>query len=204
MQRAQRFALCTLVLATTSVSRADDDTVQPALSPAQQITAAVAAAPQDRQAEATVLGWQDDGGVVVLRQGTNDLICLSDRPGDGRFQAVCYHRSLEPFMARGRALRADGVEDTLTPRHEEVDSGRLEMPRSPTVLYNMNGPVDAFDPKSGKVEGATWLWVIYTPYATPESTGLPLSEQAPGGPWIMRPGTASAHIMIVQPRTTED
>ena len=200
MRLPTNLAVCALAFALATVSFADSHTAQQTLSPAEQIAAAVAAAPEDRQADARVLGWQPDGGVTVLREGTNDLVCLSDRPGDGRFQAVCYHRSLEPFMARGRELRAAGIEDTLTPRHEEVDAGQLEMPRTPTVLYNLNGRVDAFNPETGTVEGATWLWVIYTPYATPDSTGLPLSEQAPGGPWIMRPGTASSHIMIVQPR----
>ena len=48
--------------------------------------------------------------------------------------------------------------------------------------------------------GGHWVWSVYTPYATEESTGLPASPQAPGAPWIMRPGTASSHIMVVQPR----
>lgn len=200
MKLLTRYTICVLALTTATVSVAQDEASPQTLSPAQQIAAAVAAAPEDRQEGARVLGWKSDGSVTILREGTNDLVCLSDRPEDGRFQAVCYHQSLEPFMARGRELRAQGVEDTLTLRHDEVDSGKLEMPRTPTVLYNMNGPVDAFNPETGTVEGASWLWVIYTPYATAESTGLPLTEQAPGGPWIMRPGTASAHVMIVQPR----
>lgn len=202
MKQLCRLASMATVL-VAAASFASDDTAPQTLSPEQQIAAAVAAAPEDRRAEAKVLGWQADGSVTLLREGSNELVCLSDRPGDGRFQAVCYHESLEPFMARGRELRAAGVEDTLTPRHEEVDNGRLEMPRTPTALYNMNGPVDAFKPETGTVEGASWIWVVYTPYATPETTGLPLTEQAPGGPWIMRPGTASAHIMIVQPRPQE-
>jgi hypothetical protein len=204
MKLLTRYTICVLALTAATVSDAQDDASLQILSPAQQIAAAVAAAPEDRQEGAKVLGWNSDGSVTILREGTNDLVCLSDRPGDGRFQAVCYHQSLEPFMARGRELRAQGVEDTLTPRHEEVDTGRLDMPRSPTVLYNLNGPADAFNPDNGTVEGVSWLWVLYTPYATPESTGLPLTEQAPGAPWIMRPGTASAHVMIVQPRETSD
>lgn len=195
---------CTmLALAVTlgaMTSAADDETPLQVLSPEQQIAATVAAAPEDRRAEARVLGYSPEGELTLLREGSNDLVCLADQPGDERFQAVCYHESLEPFMARGRELRADGVEDTLTPRHEEVDAGRLDMPRSPTVLYNLNGPADAFNAETGAVEGASWLWVLYTPYATAESTGLPLTEQAPGGPWIMRPGTPSSHIMIVQPK----
>ena len=197
--------LATLTPILGAIAAAAEDTKAPEVpAPAHQIAAAVAAAPEDRQARAQVLGYAPDGELTVLREGSNDLICVADRPGDGRFQAVCYHKSLDPFVARGRELRAAGVEDTLMPRHEEVDSGRLEMPQTPTILYNLNGPPDAYNAATGKVEGASWLWVVYTPYATAESTGLPTAEQAPGGPWIMRPGTASAHIMIVQPRSSGD
>jgi hypothetical protein len=41
--------------------------------------------------------------------------------------------------------------------------------------------------------------VIYIPYATAESTGLPAKPGSPGMPWIMNPGTARAHIMIDPP-----
>jgi hypothetical protein len=194
--------LLALAVITGSVAGAADESPSPAVpSPEHQIAAAVAAAPEDRRADARVLGYAPDGELTILREGSNDLICVADQPGDGRFQAVCYHESLEPFIARGRELRAAGVEDTLERRHQEVDAGRLEMPRTPTLLYNLNGPPDAYNPETGSVERASWLWVIYTPYATPESTGLPTTEQAPGGPWIMRSGTASSHIMIVQPKS---
>ena len=53
---------------------------------------------------------------------------------------------------------------------------------------------------TGEVTGGFWVWSIYTPYATETSTGLPTTPQVSGAPWIMRPGTASSHIMVVQPR----
>jgi len=187
-----------MAIALASASRADENAVPTGEA---RIAGAVAAAPEDRRAEARVIGFAADGTLEVLREGSNEIICLADTPGDERFQAVCYHKSLEPFMARGRQLRAAGVEDTLAVRHQEADAGTLQMPEQPVALYNLNGGADVFDPETGAVEGASWLWVVYTPYATTESTGLPTTEQAPGGPWIMRPGTASAHIMIVQPKS---
>ena len=56
----------------------------------------------------------------------------------------------------------------------------------------------SYDPETGKAEGAKRTYVIYTPYATVESTGLPSSPVPgqPSAPWIMRMGTASSHIMI--------
>ena len=170
--------------------------------PGAQIAGALAAAPEDRREGAAVLGYAPDGGLVTLREGSNEIVCLADRPGDDRFHVACYHRSLEPYMQRGRELRAAGVEsaESFRIRHEEADSGRLEMPEEPAALYNLGGPASIFDPATGEVTGGSWVWVVYTPWATEESTGLPTTPLAPGAPWIMRPGTASSHIMIVPPR----
>ena len=44
-----------------------------------------------------------------MREGKNDLICLADNPNDDAFSVACYHKDLEPFMARGRELLAAGV-----------------------------------------------------------------------------------------------
>ena len=168
----------------------------------QQIASAVSAAPEDRREAATVMGYSSEGDLMVLREGTNELICLTDKPGDDKFRAACYHQSLEPYMKRGRELRATGIEgaDNLQARHDEADAGKLEMPSAPAALYNLGGSIDIFHPETGEVSGGNWVWSVYTPYATEESTGLPTTPQAPGAPWIMRPGTASSHIMVVQPR----
>ncbi|MCH7666134.1 MAG: hypothetical protein IH936_09450 [Acidobacteria bacterium] len=168
----------------------------------QQIASAVSAAPEDRREQATVLGYDGDGALVELRHGSNEIICIADNPKDERFQVACYHESLEPFMVRGRELRAQGLGSTenMSARHAEADEGRLELPKSPAALYNLGGPLDIYDPETGAVNGGYWVWSIYTPYATEISSGLPTTPQAPGAPWIMRPGTASSHIMIVQPR----
>ena len=168
----------------------------------QQIAGAIQAAPEDRREGATVMGYSANGELQVLRQGTNEIVCIADRPGDDKFRVACYHESLEAYMIRGRELREEGVEgaENLDIRHQEADDGKLEMPSDPAALYNLGGPAEIFDPKTGEVTGGNWVWSIYTPYATETSTGLPTGPQAPGGPWIMRPGTASSHIMVVQPR----
>jgi hypothetical protein len=167
-----------------------------------QISGAVSAAPEDRRDGATVMGYSGGRDLTVLREGSNELICLADKPGDDRFHATCYHESLESYMARGRELKAEGKEgpETLEIRHQEADAGKLEMPSTPATIYNLGGPSGIFDPETGEVSGGNWVWAVYIPYATEESTGLPTTPQAPGAPWIMRPGTASSHIMVVQPR----
>jgi hypothetical protein len=74
-----------------------------------QIAGAVQAAPADRRAGATVLGWDAAGKVVTLRTGTNDQVCMADDPKVEGFNVACYHKDLEPFMARGRELAALGT-----------------------------------------------------------------------------------------------
>jgi len=165
--------------------------------PADQIASAILAAPKERRSEATVLGYNGRGEVVTLRKGSNNLICLADDPTDKAFSVACYHKDLEPFMARGRELAATykGKE-----RHEvrwkEVDEGKLKMPREARMLYVLSGK--GYDAAKGEVTDSYLRWVVYSPYATPESTGL---STTPGvAPWLMYPGTAGAHIMISPPK----
>lgn len=165
----------------------------------EQIAAALNAAPVEQRAGATVLGYDARGRIVTLREGTNELVCLSDDPGDDRFNVACYHQSLEPYMARGRQLSARGV--TGSERNEirwrEAEEGSLPMPEDPATLYVLSD--GAFSPATGVVEGGRLRWVIYVPYATRETSGL-RTDPAPGSPWLMFPGTPGAHIMISPPR----
>jgi hypothetical protein len=69
-------------------------------------------------------------------------------------------------------------------------------PREPRTLYVLAGT--SFDPASGKVTDPYLRWVIYVPFATPQSTGLS-TQASDGAPWLMSPGTAGAHIMISPP-----
>jgi hypothetical protein len=167
--------------------------------PSEQIAATLLAAPEKRREGAEVLGYNAEGKLVTLRKGSNDLICLADAPANESFSAACYHRDLEPFMARGRELEAQGVtgKERHAMRWKEVDEGRLFMPRDARTLYVLTGK--RYDAASGKVEGSYLRWVIYSPYATPETTGL-TTEPAPNAPWLMYSGTAGAHIMINPPK----
>ena len=163
-----------------------------------QIKTAVLAAPKAQQDAATVLGYDAGGAVVSLRAGTNHLICLADDPKQDGFSVACYHKDLEPFMARGRELAAQGkkaVEITKI-REDEVKSGKLHMPDR-GVLNVTTGKRDA---ATGEVTDLYTRYVVYIPYATPETTGIPLAPATPGGPWIMDAGTHRAHIMINPPK----
>jgi hypothetical protein len=163
--------------------------------PAQQIAAAVLALPPSLRADATVMGYAADGKLIVLREGRGQMICLANDPKGEEFHIACYHNSMEPFMARGRALRASGVtgDQVDTVRFREVRDGKLLMPRSPAILYQLFG--GTYDPVKKEVAGAKALYVVYIPFATTASTGL---SDKPSGtlPWLMFPGTPKAHIMF--------
>ncbi|WP_017734031.1 hypothetical protein [Nafulsella turpanensis] len=166
-----------------------------------QLKSTVLAAPEDKRAEATVYGFSQEGKLILLRKGSNNMVCLADDPEKEGFSASCYPQSLEPFMKRGRELREQGksYQEVFDTREQEVKSGQLKMPEQPSILYVFSAPAEKYNPASGEVKDGSFRYVVYIPYATAESTGLPLKPEAPGMPWLMDPGTHRAHIMISPP-----
>ena len=162
--------------------------------PDAQIAAAVRAAPPPMRAAATVRGYTSNGTLATLREGDGRLVCLADDPTTERFHASCYHEALAPFMQRGRELRREGrsgaAVDSL--RKAEIEAGTLAYPDRPVALYNLSG--DAYDAAADTVRGAARMRVLYVPYATAESTGLPTTPK--DGPWLMAPGEPWAHLMM--------
>jgi len=190
----QLAAVCCALLAPAlrAQTKAGSVTVPPA---ARQIAAAVTALPEELRSGAAVLGYSPQNKLVTLRAGQNDMICLAQPPADTSFHSACYHKSMEPFMARGRELREQGVKGAQvdTVRFAEVKSGKLKMPTQASMLYQIFG--GKFDPATEKVTGGEWLYVTYMPFATPASSGLS-AKPSQKGPWIMYPGTPKAHIMF--------
>jgi hypothetical protein len=125
------------------------------------------------------------------------MVCLADDPREDRFHVACYHETLEPFMARGRELRAQGLrpEAVDSTRYAEVYAGRIRMPPVAS-LYSLTGPAGSYDAATNQVRGGRPLFVVYIPFATEASTGLSAVPQE-GAPWIMFPGSPRAHIMFV-------
>ncbi len=191
---------CVLLLSAVAL-RAQDATTSPtppSLTVEQQITVAVLPLPNDMRAGATVLGYGADGKLMPLRKGTGDMTCLAPNRSASRFHVACYHNSLEPFMARGRALRTSGVtgDGVDSARFREIKSGTLVMPKTPASLYSLTGDWATLDAAALTTKGARPLFVIYIPFATAQTTGLS-DKPARGTPWLMGAGTPKAHIMFV-------
>ena len=173
---------------------------QAAVPPAaEQIAAAVLPLPAEMRAGAKVLGYRTAGKLEMLRNGSNGMTCLALYVARPNFHVACYHDGLEPFMARGRELREQGItqlERVDSARFAEIASGRLRMP-SHGVLYSLTArDKAAWNPATSTATGAVPLMVMYMPFATGKTTGLSEVPVA-SGPWLMSPGTAKAHVMMV-------
>ena len=162
------------------------------------IATALMAAPAASRENCTVIGYNMEGAFVTLKEGANEFICLADNPKQDGFNAACYHKDLEPFMARGRELKAEGksAAEIFDIREAEAKAGTLDMGKPGSTLHIYYGPDASYDPATGKVAEAIYRYVVYMPFATSESTGLPKRPIEPNHPWIMNPGTHRAHIMI--------
>jgi hypothetical protein len=167
-----------------------------------QIKTALLAAPTEDRDGAMVYGYSDKGDFIVLRKGTNEMVCLADDPATTGFNASCYHKDLDAFMARGRELKKEGKshEDIFKIREDEVKTGKLKMNKNPASLFVLSTADEKYNRTTGELTDAYLRYVIYIPYATAESTGLPIKPDAAGMPWIMDPGTHRAHIMITPPQ----
>lgn len=162
----------------------------------QQIAASVLPLPKDMRADAKVMGYRTRDKLETLRAGKNGMTCLALFVVRPDFHVACYHEGMEPFMARGRELRASGVKgDQIdSVRFAEVKRGELKMPKQ-AALYSLTGKKESWDPATGVVTGARPLAVMYMPFATAATTGLSVVP-VPSGAWMMFPGTAKAHLMI--------
>lgn len=164
----------------------------------QQITTAVMALPDPMRANATVMGWKAQSGKLeVLRPGTNGMICLAQFAVEEDFHVSCYHEGIDPFMARGRQLREQGIRvparvDSI--RYAEVRDGKIKMPGQ-AALYQIFGNKDSWDAATGSLTNTRTVFVIYLPSASAATTGLPTTPQL-NAPWLMNAGTPKAHIMF--------
>ncbi|WP_339715580.1 hypothetical protein [uncultured Kriegella sp.] len=163
-----------------------------------QVKTAVLPAPEGDKEGAMVYGYDASGAMVVLREGTNNLVCVGDDPAKEGVSVACYSKELEPFMKRGRELTAEGknTKEKREIQGAEVAAGKWQMPIVPSMMYVYYGSDEAYDKTTGILGDGQYRYVIYTPFATNASTGLPAKPHEKGMPWLMDPGTFRAHIMI--------
>lgn len=197
-----RTLLLTFILGISASSFAQEKKQAEILPAELQIKIAQLAAPEGFREEAAVLGYNPQGELVELKSGTNGYICLApDYKNPARYAAYCYPESLEPLMARGRELTAEGkAEQKDEIRAAEVEQGKLDMPKEPTILYGYSGSLENLDRQSGEMSDAKRRYVIYVSGAMSGDLGLSNKPNNLGIPWLMDEGTYKAHIMINPPK----
>src|SRR5260221_13505879 len=98
-----------------------------------QIKMALLACPDESKDKAMVYGYSSKGEFIMLRKGENEMVCLADDPNQPGLNVSCYHKSLEPFMARGRELKKEKktFQEIFDIREQEGKTGKLIMPKQP-------------------------------------------------------------------------
>jgi hypothetical protein len=159
----------------------------------QKIAEAVLPLPADLQADATVFTYDPDSGErITLRQGSNQVECTPPDPATE--QTMCYNRRGAAGRDISAKMRAEGrsgqeVQAAMAAARER---GEVPAPQFGEMMYFLR-----HNDRQIKL-----LWVMVTPGATPESIGVSTESQrnnalaGEGRPWLMRPGTPGAHIMI--------
>jgi hypothetical protein len=186
-----------LAVALIPASACAQDNALPAET---QIQLAVQALPEELREGATVQGYAADGAFVTLREGTNEMVCMGPNPTREDFEVSCHHVDLEPFFEMGRELSASGVtgNERTQARWDAFTAGELPIPYG-AINYILTG--EGFDAETATIQAPYLRWVIYTPNATPATTGMTDRPAEPGAPWLMFSGTPGSHIMIVPPQT---
>ena len=102
------------------------------------------------------------GELVVLREGTNNLVCIGDDISKEGISVSCYSKKLEPFMARGRELSAEGKDfnEKREIRGAEVASGKIPMPKEPSMTYIYYGKEENYDKSTGELKDGQFRYVI--------------------------------------------
>lgn len=166
-----------------------------------QIKTALLACPEMYQDGAKVLGYNQQGNLVTLREGSNDMVCLGDDPNRDGISVSCYSDKLEAYMSRGRELISQGKSEAekREMRKNEIDNGTLAMPKEPAAVYVVTALNEDHDFESGDLKTHKIRYVLYKPYMTALETGLPTKPSLPGMPWLMDADTHRSHIMITPP-----
>jgi hypothetical protein len=171
----------------------------------QQIAAALLPLPEAYRATATVVVYDANDMLITLRNGTGDMICEGDRPGNDSFTASCYEESAFKVNARIRQLRRElglpargdeTVKKLNDAINKEVHEGKLSLPRKPSIGFRMAGPMKAFNWEKNEASREIARWeMIILPNVTGKDLSLP-TEPSGITPWVMWEGTPLAHIMV--------
>lgn len=164
-----------LLVATGAAAQETDD---------EKIRAALAAAPPEVSAGATVLDWpaEPGGEFRVLRDGNDTWTCLPDKPGDANYEPMCndaeWMRWMRATLRRERPV-VTGV-------------GISYMLNARWATSNVDPGADEATPDNVWVEGGPHLMIV-----VPDESMLDQYPKEPGsGAYVMWAGTPWVHLMV--------
>jgi hypothetical protein len=161
-----------------------------------QIKVATSALPAALRDGATVISYDSKGMPQVLRQGDNHIFCANLSTADS-FSVSCRGEALRAasdFTAREKAEGKD-AKAIQADTEAAYNSGKLQRPPVGTTIYGRSGKSAA---------EARSMWVVLMPNVKGEDLGLPTKRMNASSPWMMRSGTAGAHIMMPQTASMDD
>ncbi|PCJ16888.1 MAG: hypothetical protein COA96_18165 [SAR86 cluster bacterium] len=170
-----------LLVSSQVAAQPDAAIIEKALSPL----------PTDLRADATVYKYNGNGNRVTLKVGTNHVECTpTDDAGFTRCGPVS-QRARRDLQAK---LSADGLEgdDLQMAMQKAQDEGSIPARKFGSISYRRFDTPDRIQ----------YLMVVSLPNASAEELGMPVGPQRDnslagmGTPWMMRPGTSRAHLMI--------
>jgi hypothetical protein len=156
----------------------------------EMIDRALQGAPAMARMGASVVKWGADGKEVVIKQGTNDMVCWDQSvwPGQRPFSVHCTSKGSMARVDQNREFfyKAGNAADAEKLVQEAEKGGKRVPPEFGAGHYGLAGMDQAT---------ARPHVTIAVPFATPESMKLPAKPSASGA-WLMDAGTSGAHIMI--------
>jgi len=179
----------------TDLSNQGDD-VEPldtkALAKSDPVKHATLPLPADLRDGAGVITYDDKGNRQVLRAGTNMIECQARDENSGFTR--CYHKGLGAESDMRAKLSAEGktVPEISAAINEARADGTLRAATFGSLAYRLYEEEDRLK----------LLWVLRLPNAMSADLGMSTESQrdpsldGEGLPWMMREGTASAHLMI--------
>jgi hypothetical protein len=170
-----------MVVASSAFAQTDQEMIDRALlgAPAGMV----------RQ-NASVVKWGPDGKRMVIKQGTNDLVCWDQSvwPGQLPFSVHCTSSKSMDRVDQNRAfyyqyMTREAAEKAIK---EAETAGKRVLPEYGAGHYGLQGKDQA---------SARAHVTIAVPNATAASMKIP-DKPSTSGIWLMDAGTTGAHLMI--------
>lgn len=200
---ARAGALALAICARTAYAQGSAEASAEAVA-TDEIRFAVLPLPVQLRDGATVIRMDSTHRPVVVRQGSNGMVCMRVVPGEAAWDARCYEATIARLIFRAGELVMSGLTiDSLGPRLQaEARTGALTLPAQPVAAYRALGPERSYVPATGAVTGEMQIWQsLHVPFATAEAMGLPdestiSATERDRLPYVVSSGTWWAHVMI--------